>query len=191
MFRIASLILLAMVLAAQTGCVGTGRGAQSSNAPITNPIFVASNNQESVWERAVDVLHDYRFEIARENRLDGIIETDYKVGSSVLEPWHRETVGHENRWESTLQSIRRRAVVSIVPAEGGFLVSAECFKELEDLPGVATNSAGGATFQESTPLQRDLDLVVGQSAPSGWLPQGRDTVLEQDMLHRLNSALTR
>ncbi len=162
-------------------------GARAPN----NPLFVRANNEEVVWERAVDVLHDYQFQIARENRLDGIIETFPKVGSSLLEPWHRETIGLPNRLESTLQSIRRRAIVTITPGDGGFLVGVEALKEREDLAGVAETTPGGATFQESTPLQRDLNLVVGQSAPSGWIPLGRDPVLEQNMIDRLRHAYSR
>ena len=33
------------------------------------------------------------FEIARENKLDGVIETQYKTGAGILEPWHPDTVG--------------------------------------------------------------------------------------------------
>lgn len=154
-------------------------------------IYIPASNPEMVWERTVDVIHYYNFAIARENKLDGVIETEYKVGSGLTEPWHRESVGFANRLESTLQSIRRRLFVSITPAEGGFLVGVEAFKELENLVGRAEKSAGGATFQESAPLQRDLNLVVGQSAPSGWIPQGRDLALEQDMLQRLQAAFAR
>lgn len=162
-------------------------GMQGGNAPL----FVRANNEEVVWERAIDVLHDYQFEIARENRLDGIIETRPKVGSSLLEPWHRETIGFSNRLESTLQSIRRRAIVTITPGDGGYLVGVEALKEREDLVGIAENTTGGAVFQEANPLQRDLNLVVGQSAPSGWIPLGRDPVLERSMLRRLQRAYCR
>jgi hypothetical protein len=155
---------------------------------VGNPILVPAGNEQRIWERTIDVLHDYRFQIARENKLDGVIETEYKVGSGLLEPWHRDSVGRENQLESTLQSIRRRVFVSITSSEGGYLVAVEAFKELEDLAGLAAISSGGATFQESTPLQRDLNLVVGQSTPSGWIPLGRDIELEQDMLIRLQSA---
>lgn len=170
-------------------CLGSGCAPFLRQPVVSNPIFVASGDHEAVWERTVDVIHVYHFEIARENKLDGIIETEYRVGSSVLEPWHRDSVGWENRLESSLQSIRRKAIVHITPAEGGFLIGIQAFKELEDLPGLAANSAGGATFQESTPLQRDLNLVVGQSTPSGWIPLGRDLVLEQDFLQELQAHL--
>jgi hypothetical protein len=96
-------------------------------------------------------------------------------------------VGVENRLESTLQSIRRRMIVNVTPAPGGHWISVEALKELEDLPGLAANSPGAATFQESRPLQRDLDVVVGQTAPSGWILLGRDVLLEQAYLCRLQS----
>jgi hypothetical protein len=153
--------------------------------------MVAHCNHDSIWERTVDVLHGFQFQIDREDRLDGLIETKYKTGSSIFEPWHLETVGFHNRMESTLQSIRRRVFVRIWPDEGGHLVTVEAFRELEDLPGLAANSPGGATFKENTPLQRDLNLVTGQTAPSGWIAQGRDLDLEQALLARLNAAYAR
>jgi len=155
------------------------------------PIYVPAANQEVLWERVVDVLHEYHFEIAREDRQDGLIETQYRIGASLQEPWHHDAVGWENRLEGTLQSIRRRVIVHLTPDESGYLVSIEAFKELEDLDGLAANSAGGATFQEATPLQRNLNLDVGQSAPSGWIPVGRDPRLEHDMTGRLRQALSR
>lgn len=168
----------------------TSRG-QAPAAAGGNTIFVPASNAEAVWERTVDVLHDYQFQIARENMVEGMIETEYKIGSGLLEPWHRESVGFASRLESTLQSIRRRVFVHLTQAQGGFLVRVEVFKELEDLDGLAANSAGGATFQESTPLQRDLNLVVGQSASSGWIAQGRDFQLEQELRRRLQAIYSR
>jgi len=158
--------------------------------PASNPMLVAATNEEVLWERTVDVLHDFHFEMAGENRFSRLIETEYRTGSGLLEPWHQDSVGHENRLESTLQSVRRKVFVRLIPDEAGrgYLVAVEAYKEFEDLPGVAANSPGGATFQESTPLQRDLNLVVGQSAPSGWTPAGRDAALEQRILQSLQIA---
>jgi len=161
--------------------------------PVANPLLVQAANEEVLWERTVDVIHDFHFQIAREDRFSRVIETEYRVGSGVLEPWHQDSVGLENRLESTLQSVRRKVLIRLLPdgQRGGYLVSVEAFKEREDLPGVAANSPGGATFQESTPLERDLNLVVGQSAPSGWIPVGRDPALEQRLLESLQVAYSR
>ncbi len=172
-------------------CGGCHIPWRASRGPVGQPLFIASGNQDVVWERTADVLHVYPFVIRREDRLDGVMETDFKTGSSILEPWHKDSLGGYQRLESTLQSIRRKVVVNITPAEGGFFINVEAYKELEDLVGLAANSPGGATFQENQPLQRDLDLVVGQTAPSGWIPQGRDFLLEQDILKRLNKAFRR
>jgi hypothetical protein len=172
-----------------SGCAA-GRPAVA----VGNPVFVPAASEDLAWERTVDVVHDY-FDIARENRMvgsqPGIIETRYRVGASLLEPWHRDSHGLDNRLESTLQSIRRWARVSVTPAEGGYLVGIEVFKEIEDLPGVANNTAGGATFSQTSPIRRDLDLVTGESSPSGWVSRGHDEILESDMLRRIQLAFMR
>ena len=158
---------------------------------VQNPTIIRANNHETAWERTVDVLHDYSFEIERENKLGGVIETKYIVGAGLLEPWHREAVGFDNRLEGTLQSIRRRAFVTLTPTEDGYLVGVEVFKEIEDVQGTLQNSAGAATFQESTPLQRDLNLIVDESTPAGWIPRGRDLALEQSILRQLEAVFSR
>ncbi len=162
-----------------------------SAAPGANPMYVAAADRELVWERVVDTLHDFKFQIVRENRLNGTIETDYKVGAGVLEPWHPDSVRPVDRWESTFQSIRRRVRVRVMPAEGasGFFVSVEALKESEvGAPG-GGNSPGPATFTENQPLARDLNAVVGEAAPEGWMTLGRDTALEQAILARLAAKL--
>ncbi len=188
MFRpLVSLILLGL------GSLLSGCAAQR---PViaSNPVFIPAANEDIAWERTVDVVHDY-FDIARENRIigsqPGMIETRWRIGASLLEPWHRDTQGFDNRLESTLQSIRRKAIISITPAQGGYLVGVEVSKQIEDVPGVANTTAGGATFHQASPLSRDLDLVVGQSSPSGWIPRGHDDVLEGEILRRLQLAFTR
>jgi hypothetical protein len=177
------------------GLSGSTSGCAFSRPVVAgNPIFIPAGNEDAVWERTVDVLHDY-FDISRENRIigsqPGVIDTRWRVGASLLEPWHRDSHGLDNRVESTLQSIRRKAIVRVTPAQGGYLIGVEVFKEIEDLPGVANNTAGGATFHQADPLRRDLDLVTGQSSPSGWVPRGRDTILENEMLRRMQLAYTR
>lgn len=165
----------------------------TARGPAPNPIFVAANTTDpnselAVTERVADVLARYNFEIDTANQVEGTIATRYKVGASVLEPWQKDSVGTANRCESTLQPIRRKVLVHVVRAQGGFLVSVEALKELEDMTSVSPNSAGGSTFIEDYPLRRDLNLVVGQASPSGWIPLGHDLALEQDMLCRLQSA---
>ena len=178
---------LKLSLVTLSGCAGVPALPWARTSIVPNPLPVGIANEEVLWERGIEVLHDFQFQIAREDRFARVIETEYKTGSGILEPWHRESVGAANRLESTLQSVRRRVVVTFIPSEqqAGYMVTVEAYKELEDLPGLAGNSPGAATFQESRPLERDLNPVVGQSTPSGWLAAGRDQALEQALLTSL------
>ena len=179
-----------------SGCAGgmsSIRSGKIVGVTAPNPLFVSTTNEDFLWERMVETLEDFQFPIRRENRQSRVIETDYKVGASLFEPWHGDSVGFTNRLESTLQSVRRRVVVTMIPSDQqpGYTVSVEAYKEFEDLPGVAANSPGGATFLESKPLDRDLNLVVGQTAPSGWMWAGRDYQLEQSIVGQLSYLLGR
>jgi hypothetical protein len=182
-----TLLILSCWVGSGSGCHAPRFGA-AAVTPVTNPIYVPAQNSEALWERTIDVLHGFEFQIEREDRLTGVIETRYNTGSGCLEPWRHDSVGQANRLESTLQSIRRRVRIQLAPGNGTYVVSVEAFKEKEDLPGLAANSPGGATFQENTPLERDLNPVVGQSRASGWIPIGRDLALEQAILSNLQAA---
>jgi hypothetical protein len=178
---------LAWMSVSLSGCAMGPRPAS------TNQLFVAATNEEAVWERTVDVVHDY-FEIARENKpFSGVIEieTKPKVGASVLEPWHRDSSGLHNRLESTMQSIRRRGFINISAADGGYVVAVEVYKEIEDLPGLAANQPGAATFQQANPLRRDLNLVSQRPSPVGWITLGRDPALEETMVRSLQREFSR
>ncbi len=167
------------------GCLSSPPKAASGGS---STIQVAASQRDSLWETAVVVLNRNHFQVARESKLEGIIETDYRGGSSILEPWHPDSVGFQNRIESTLQSIRRRVTINMQASGGGVMtVHVRVDKEIEDLPGLAANYEGGATFSESQPLNRDLNQVVGQSGPSRWLPVGRDPLLERKLISEIQS----
>src|SRR5690606_6154864 len=122
----------ALIALGGSGCATLPATAHPS---IANPLPVSTANEEWLWERTIDVLHDYHFRIERENRIARVIETTPRVGSGILEPWNADSVGMESRMESTLQSIRRTVIVTMIPAEtpGGFQVSVQVLKEKEDV----------------------------------------------------------
>jgi hypothetical protein len=185
-----SFAIACALIAVAGGC--TSVGPQSIVAAPAGPVYVPNVDSTRVWERIVDVLHEYHFTIARENRLEGVIETEYKPGASVFEPWHQDSVGSPQRWESTFQSIRRRVVITFQPAgDGGNFINVRVDKEIEDIPGLAANSTGAATFGENQTLERNLDPVVGQAGATRWLPRGRDPALEQVLNTSIRNALMR
>ncbi len=175
-----------LVLLLVTGCAALRPGPRGVQS-VTNPFPVQTSNEDVLWERTIDVLHSFHFEIERENRLARVIETRPRVGSGILEPWHHDSVGLASRLESTAQSIRRTVIVTLIPTDRAdtFHVSVQALKDREDYLGTSGHSIGAATFLESEPLQRDLSRVVGPSSRSQWIPIGRDLALEQAILQSL------
>ena len=175
-------------MAGVSGCVSPPPVTVSNVGQLQFP----ADQRDAIWERAVRVLNRNHFQVVRESKLEGVIETDYRAGSGLLEPWHQDSVGYASRLESTLQSIRRRVIVTVQSGAAGMMtVTVRVDKELEDLPGLAANYEGGATFPEADPLNRDLTQVVGQSGPSRWLPVGRDGLLEQSLLQEIQGSVRR
>jgi hypothetical protein len=163
-----------------------------------NPVAVPVSDEELAWDQIADVVSDY-FSIAREHRArrgpdvvaEGRIETVPQVGATWLEPHRRDSVGNFNRWESTFQTIRRRATVRVIPDAVGYLVEVIVEKDLEDLPKPEHATAGAATFRNDGALpSRRLEQVGRTQASRCWIPLGRDLPLEQRMLADIHARLT-
>ena len=163
------------------------------NHPVgSSAVQVPAAHFDAMWERTISTLNRYHFRVARESKLEGVIETDYRAGSNLFEPWHHDSVGHASRLESTLQSIRRRVVVTFENSAADLVtVNVRVDKDIEDVPGIAANYEGGATFTEARPLQRDLDQVIGQSGSSRWISKGTDPLLEAEILRHIQHAVMR
>lgn len=170
-------ILAALATFAVNGCAMIAPPA--TGAAGTAAVAVPGTMTETTWERTIDALHAFHFSIEKENRLAGTIETGYLTGAGLLEPWHHDSVTLGDRVESSLQPIRRRAIVKLTPGETGVLVAVEVIKERENPRGPTRHAAGVATYPESRPLQRNLDVVLERSTPPGWITLGRDSTLER------------
>lgn len=161
-----------------------------------NPTLVPISDPEYVWEKVVDTVNDY-FRIEREEPVrlvgevvtEGFLETKPEAGGTLLEPWRRDVVNRYERLEGTLQSIRRRAIVKVVPDERGYMVEITVFKELEDLARAQQVSAGDNTFRNDQSRQPFREPITDDLQPAGWIPLGRDYALEQVMIRQLQGSL--
>ena len=118
---------------------------------------------------------------------EGHIETIPEVSPTLLEPWRVDTASIDQRLENTLQTYRRRAVVRILPGENGYWIDVAVSLELADLPQPEHFASGAATFRYDSSFSRVENPVGGELAPQGWIPKGRDAVLEQRILGHLSS----
>ncbi|MDB5352190.1 MAG: hypothetical protein JWN86_3437 [Planctomycetota bacterium] len=154
-----------------------------------NPLIVSSGDFDLVWKQTIRVLDEY-FDIASENRLAGTIVTQTQMGANLGEPWRGDSVGFHERLESTLQTIRRFAQVTVKPAPGGgFAVKVEVYKQLEDLAKPDRAAGGRAVFNNVFPINRTREVVGPVPLPLQWIPRGRDHKLEQVILARLRHDL--
>lgn len=191
-----SAVLLAVLGFGQAGCL-SGSGGLSrpvsrifSPRPVAeNPLVIPTNDFEAVWNKTVAVADRY-FDIASENRLSRTIVTQPRIGATLLEPWSGDSVGLSERLESSLQTIRRFAIIKVDPApNGGYLVKVEVRKELEDLIKPDRQAAGRAVFNNDFPVNRTREIVGPVPVPVGWIPRGRDPQLEQAILAGVRDAL--
>lgn len=156
-----------------------------------NPVFVPLGppSYGLVFERVLDAVDDF-FEISYANRYDGRIETFPRISPGFEQPWKPGSPDHEQRLEATLQTIRRRAIVLIQPADdGGFFVQVTVFKELEDLPRPVRALAGAAAFRSDNTVDRQYEVIDPTVTESHWIPLGRDAHLEQILLQRLKKCM--
>ena len=153
-------------------------------------VRVPAMHHEQAWEQIVDVINDY-FRVEYEQQVQvvgnsltrGRIDTFPQIGATILEPHRPDSVGRFSRWESTLQTIRRTAVVHVIPCGGSYEVQVTVNKELEDLPRPLLASAGAAVFRhdDSLPSRRG-EAVSPTQFVGAWIPLGRDLPLEQRIL---------
>ena len=161
------------------------------NVTVENPVWMPSGPGAygKVFEKVLDVIDDY-FEISYANRWDGRIETFPRIAPGFEQFWKPGSPDAYQRLEATLQTIRHRAAVRIDPAnDGGFFVQVAVYKELEDLPQPIRATAGAAAFRSPETVAREFEVIDPTVFESNWIPQGRNTELEQLILQRLKECM--
>ena len=199
--RQAFILLIACVTLSNTGCQSFREYSAIESQPIptpevANPLAVPLLDRWLVMEQISDELDNY-FRIHREERirmLDGIlsegrIETHPKIGSTLLEPWRRDSLVGFERLHATLQTVRRYAKVRVVPAGDHYQVDLQVFKELEDLPQPMGAGISGDILRHDSSLDIDQGRPQLVQANKGWIPLGRDLLLEQQILKNIQTRL--
>jgi hypothetical protein len=180
---------LCLLLCLASGCSLFHRNPFAGPGPIQNPMFIPPVDREFLWNQTVDAIDDY-FRIEREDRVrliagvltEGRIDTFPTIGSTIFEPWRTDSTPGYEKVHATLQSIRRRATVRVIPVEGGYLMDVVVQKELEDLDKPEHATAGGATLRHDGTIVRQEGAPGRFSVTLGWIPIGRDLTLEQKIL---------
>ena len=163
-----------------------------------NPLLIQIANSELVWKGVRDVVaQSFRIEHEEPPRtiggtvLIGRIDTLPMPGVASLEPLHHDSANDIGGLKSTLQSIRRYAVVKVVPAEnGGYWVDVAVYKELQNAKKPETASAGSSAFRAGASLASHITPKHSLGANPQRIPQGRDTAAEQRMIGQILDRFT-
>ena len=195
---------LALVATAVTGNIGCGpHHGLSPEEPgqafqlLENPLFVGATDRDLLWNQLIDSIDTY-FDIEREEQVklagdiltEGRIETVPRAAATLLEPWQWDATTRFDAWQATLQSIRLRALVRVLPAEGGYRIEVVVQKELEDVARPDRGTAGGAAMRHDGSITRERKRGQNGSVTLGWIPLGRDISLEQRILADIQSRLS-
>ncbi len=203
--RALATLWLLLLISCQAGCgvamaplFGPRKVTVSTKEAVPNPLFVATVDHEGLWNQLVDEIDDY-FRIAREQRVqetggvltEGRIDTHPLISATLLEPWRRDSTPGVERLEATLQSIRRRATVRVIPRNGGFMVEVTVLKELEDVSQPERSTSSTPTWRHDGSLVRGDSQVQTGPQTLGWICIGRDPSLEQQILTELQARLAK
>lgn len=165
---------------------------------VPNPLELPPAQDDFVWMQVVDAVDDY-FRIAREQPvqnsngivLDGRLETAYRIGGSVFEPWRKDSTPGFERLQSTLQSIRRRATVKVRPSGAAYTIEIIVQKDLEDTDRSQYATESTATHRHDGTVLRSSNGYDDSPQTLGWIPLGRDATLEQVILNDIFGRLTK
>lgn len=157
-----------------------------------NPSAFTPLNGEQFWTELIDITSDY-FRIEREQRvqnvagqwLEGEIITFPQTGATFLEPWKWDSVTAYERTLATFQSIRRTARIRVIPHGNGYLVDVQVLKDLEDVYQPEKSITGIASYRFGETVSQATERIAQPGGPACWIPIGRDTALEQEILCRL------
>lgn len=188
------LLLFAVALAVLPGCrafravSSTSESTGIQTGGPLNPLPVPKLQRELVMDEVSDTLDDY-FAILKEERIrdvdgvlsEGWIETRPKIGGQIWEPWKRDSTPGFEKLHATLQTVRRFAKVRVIPTAENYLVDLKVFKELEDLEQPIGSNVSGRPLRIDNSLDIDRNEIF-EVQNRGWIPLGRDTSLEQEIL---------
>ncbi|WP_315853650.1 hypothetical protein [Rubripirellula tenax] len=193
-------MMLSLMTIACTGGCGQLAYRLQNDVPDTfvpNPLELPPANDAFVWSQVIDSVDDY-FRIVREQPvqnsdgiiLDGSLETSYRIGASLLEPWRKDSTAGFERLQSTLQSIRRRATVTVRPRGAAYTIEVIVQKDLEDTDRSQYSTESTAAVRHDGTVVRREDGYDDSPQTLGWIPLGRDASLEQVILRDIFGRIT-
>jgi hypothetical protein len=164
---------------------------------VSNPAHIGLVDPEFLWRMTVDAVDDY-FRIDTEQQvrrdhnseLEGRLTTFPEVSGTVFEPWKGDAARGFERWQSTIQTIRRTATVRITPEPTGYQIQVEVIKEQEDVDQSQFATAGASAQRHDGTIVRNQNQLRSAPVTLGWFEIGRDLDLERRIMEGILGRIT-
>lgn len=165
--------------------------------PVANPISIGDTDPDFLWRQIVDSVDDhFRIESEQPVRrddvqwLEGRLTTYPEVSGTILEPWRRDTARGFERLQSTFQTVRRTALVRVIPEPTGYQIRVEVKKEQEDVDQSQFAAAGAAAQRHDGTIVRNENQIRQFPVTLGWIEIGRDRDLERRIMENILGRIT-
>ena len=205
MKRLLRLALIAVLPALSAGCANVAGFGVAFGQPIlpigetnvtdANPVHIPlpPDDYGRVFEKILQVLGDYGFEIAEPHRYSGRVDAVPRISPGLVLFLKPGSPDLYDRLLASFQTYRHRVTVLIEPVAqekgGGYFIEFIVRRELEDLAKPTKSTAGGAVFRAENTLERQTEVIDATFSEPNWIYRGRDAAMEQELIRRFKKAL--
>jgi hypothetical protein len=173
-------------------------GCAGPTVRLENPSAIQAEDYDWIFDATVVELREQQFIVDRVDRRFGVVTTEPRAASTLLEPWRRDATTVARVGESTLNADRRIVTVRLTPQDAAgpepgaaaqpparYLLEVEVRVERRQLPPrQLTSSATGAVTlvgRHRDRMHRSLRTEEGRQEVF-WKPVARDEHMEQRLL---------
>jgi len=180
--------VLVLMLQCATGCGRPVRPEVATSAPAYG------EELDALWDAALSVLEKHQFQPDRQDRAAGIIVSKPTTSRQWGEFWRQDVDPHDSysMAEASLQTIQRQATVRFIKGDEGWRVGVQVDVSRLDMPEsqITTASSAIMAFSGTLPTNEGQN-IKDPKVRKTWEPLGRDGDMEEILLDRILSSVSR
>lgn len=189
MFKYALIMCTLMV----AGCAQ--QTSPANRAILPDRYFFEEQDKESktahLMKIAENVLTEMYFTIEKADIDNGTVRTRPLPAAQFFEFWRSDNIGADNILAANFHTIRRTVTIEISQQDQQLHIACEVHAQRMSLPErqVTSSARVYGMFSQSSPLLQRLILNPEQKKDMAWIELGRDTLLEAEIIKRIQTQI--